>query len=221
MVAPSPFSSCSSSITDCPDAESSAPVGSSASSRSGSPATARAIATRCFCPPDSSCGRCSVRSPRPTRSSARAARRPRSARERPEYSRPSATFACALMPGTRWKDWKTKPTWRERSADRARSERVAMSCPAMATAPAVGRSRVPTMCSRVDFPEPDGPTMARSSPFRTVRSTPRRALTPPGYSLVTPASSTTARACRFSAVAAVVVTASGPPPACPPRGRPP
>ncbi len=50
--------------------ESSAPVGSSASSRAGSPATARAIATRCFSPPDSSCGSCSSRCPRPTRSSA-------------------------------------------------------------------------------------------------------------------------------------------------------
>ena len=39
-----------------PETESSAPVGSSASSSAGSPATARAIATRCFSPPDSSCG---------------------------------------------------------------------------------------------------------------------------------------------------------------------
>ncbi|KOU45542.1 hypothetical protein ADK55_21895 [Streptomyces sp. WM4235] len=38
--------------------------------------------------------------------------------------------------------------------------------------------------------------MARSSPLATVRSTPRRAATPPGYSLVTPVSSTTVVAGR-------------------------
>ena len=51
-------SSPSKSITDSPLFESRLPVGSSASSIAGSPATARATATRCCWPPDSWLGRC-------------------------------------------------------------------------------------------------------------------------------------------------------------------
>jgi hypothetical protein len=46
--------------------ESRAPVGSSARRMSGFVTRARAIATRCFCPPDISEGRCSAHSRRPT-----------------------------------------------------------------------------------------------------------------------------------------------------------
>ena len=52
-----------------PRVESRLPVGSSASSRRGSLASARAIATRWRSPIDSSSGVCGMRSPRPTRSS--------------------------------------------------------------------------------------------------------------------------------------------------------
>ena len=52
--------------------ESRAPVGSSASTTAGSATRARAIATRCCWPPDSSPGRWPARSPSPTRSSRRA-----------------------------------------------------------------------------------------------------------------------------------------------------
>ncbi|MCY1557139.1 hypothetical protein D9M68_939610 [compost metagenome] len=45
------------------------PVGSSASSTFGRAMTARAMAARCFSPPDSSEGRAFMRSPRPTHSS--------------------------------------------------------------------------------------------------------------------------------------------------------
>src|SRR5205085_5769534 len=48
--------------------ESRLPVGSSASRIDGSFTSARAIATRWRCPPESSLGRCSMRSPSPTRS---------------------------------------------------------------------------------------------------------------------------------------------------------
>ena len=57
-------------MTASPLAESSAPDGSSASSRRRSPTTARAIATRCRSPPDSWSGKSEARSPRPTSSSA-------------------------------------------------------------------------------------------------------------------------------------------------------
>src|SRR2546425_3083708 len=68
--------SCSSSnrrMISSPVAESRFPVGSSASRMEGTFTSARAIATRWRWPPDSSLGRWSMRSPSPTRSSARAA----------------------------------------------------------------------------------------------------------------------------------------------------
>ena len=47
--------------------------------------------------------------------------------------------------------------------------------PAIRTTPLVARSSVPMMCSSVDLPEPEGPTIAHSSPSSTVRFTPRSA----------------------------------------------
>ena len=46
--------------------------------------------------------------------------------------------------------------------------------------PLLGRSSVPIRCSRVDLPEPEGPTIAVSSPRSTLSETPRSASTPPG-----------------------------------------
>src|SRR5215471_18421587 len=56
MVRPSLLRSVSSCMIAAPDAESRFPVGSSARTSAGSPTTARAMATRCFSPPDSWCG---------------------------------------------------------------------------------------------------------------------------------------------------------------------
>ena len=56
--------------------ESRLPVGSSARISAGSVTSARATATRCCCPPDSSPGRCSTRSPRPDPLQGRHARAP-------------------------------------------------------------------------------------------------------------------------------------------------
>lgn len=58
------------SSTSAPVFESSAPVGSSARITDGDAAIARAIATRCCCPPESSLGLLSILFQRPTRSSA-------------------------------------------------------------------------------------------------------------------------------------------------------
>src|SRR6266480_2382142 len=57
-------------MTASPLFESRFPVGSSASRMTGSPATARATATRCCCPPESWLGRCLARCAMPTRPSA-------------------------------------------------------------------------------------------------------------------------------------------------------
>ena len=51
------------------------------------------------------------------------------------------------------------------------------SCPAIATSPLVGSSRVPAIVSNVLFPDPLGPITATSSPASTPRSTSRKACT--------------------------------------------
>src|SRR3989454_7616450 len=73
IVWPWSCSSSNSRMISSPVAESRFPVGSSASRMLGSFTSARAIATPCRCPPDSSFGLCVMRSASPTRSSARAA----------------------------------------------------------------------------------------------------------------------------------------------------
>ena len=65
MVRPDACSSANSDSTSAVECESRLPVGSSARISAGSVTRARATATRCCWPPDSSPGRCSVRSPRP------------------------------------------------------------------------------------------------------------------------------------------------------------
>src|SRR3954465_826214 len=47
----------------------------------------------------------------------------------------------------------------------------------MRTTPLVGCSSVPMTCSSVDLPEPDGPTIATSSPRPTENDTPSSATT--------------------------------------------
>ena len=99
---------CSSSRIWMPVRKSSSPVGSSASSVGLPEARARAIATRCCSPPDSSCGKWRRRSPRPTRSSIWAAMP--AASGRPATSAPNSVFSSAVSAGKRLKVWKTKLT---------------------------------------------------------------------------------------------------------------
>ncbi len=73
MVRPSRWSASNRSRMSAVDEESRFPVGSSARIIAGSVTSARAIATRCCWPPDSSPGLCSARSPSPTRASAASA----------------------------------------------------------------------------------------------------------------------------------------------------
>ena len=69
VVDSSRFRRCIRAITSPPLCESRLPVGSSARISAGSLASARAIATRCRCPPESWLGKCLIRSPSPTISS--------------------------------------------------------------------------------------------------------------------------------------------------------
>ena len=80
---------------------SSAPVGSSARIISGSFTSARAMATRCICPPDISLGRLFSCDSRPTSASAFFARSRRSAFETPERVSASSTFCSTVWCGIR------------------------------------------------------------------------------------------------------------------------
>ena len=90
-----------SSMTCTLVSESSAPVGSSAKRISGLFTSARAIATRCICPPDIWLGFLCSCAPRPTFSSASVARRLRSLPEIPEIVIASSTFASTVWCGIR------------------------------------------------------------------------------------------------------------------------
>src|SRR3989338_3557899 len=56
-----------------------------------------------------------------------------------------------------------------------------MVLPSNRYSPLVGLSKNPRICSRVDFPDPEGPIMAINSPSCTEKETPRRAWVPSGY----------------------------------------
>src|SRR4029077_18231884 len=67
-----------------------------------------------------------------------------------------------------------------RSLASAASLQPDTSAPSHHTRPPVGRSRVPSRWSRVDFPTPEAPMIATLSPALTVRLTPRRTRTASG-----------------------------------------
>src|SRR3954466_15362119 len=65
--------------------------------------------------------------------------------------------------------------WRRKIASLVWS-RPRMSVPSTSTWPELGVSTPPRMCSSVDLPEPEGPTMATNSPFSTLKLTSSMAL---------------------------------------------
>jgi hypothetical protein len=80
--------------------------------------------------------------------------------------------------GSRWKNWKTRPTWSRRSRVRSASESAPRGWPRRTTSPDVGASMPAARWRSVDFPEPLRPVTATtwpgaSSPLasRTARST--------------------------------------------------
>ena len=105
----SAFSARSSSMISRLRCVSRLPVGSSASSTAGSVTRARAMATRCCCPPESSAGVWCSQPPRPTDCNAFAADARRTAALSPRYSSGSSTFSWAEVRASRLKPWNTKP----------------------------------------------------------------------------------------------------------------
>src|SRR4051812_35768632 len=140
------------------DFESRLPVGSSANTTAGLEASARATATRCCGPPESSDGRWSRRSRSPTVSISFSSH---SASGRlPAIDSGSTMFSRASRTGRRLNDWNTNPTRSRRSSVSLRSSSFVISTPSSTTEPDVGRSSPARMCISVDLPEPDGPMMA-------------------------------------------------------------
>src|SRR6218665_763951 len=155
-----------------PVAKSRLPVGSSASSTAGCTTKARASATRCCSPPDSTLGECLRRWLRPTRASIsvaawRASRRLAS-------SSGSITFSSAVRWPISWKLWNTKPSCCARRAARASSSMANRSWPPSRTVPRVGQSSPAMMASRLLLPEPEAPTMATVSRAARRKSISRR-----------------------------------------------
>lgn len=102
IVIPSRWSSLSARTVFAAFARSSAPVGSSARTTAGRPATARARATRCRSPPESCLPSARDRPPSPKRLSAAAVRPARSRLGTRRTLSPSAAFVAALASGRRW-----------------------------------------------------------------------------------------------------------------------
>ena len=121
--------------------ESRLPVGSSAKSTVGRVTSARPIATRCCCPPESSAGRWWRRSLSPTLSSS-VSTHSRSGFF-PAIESGSTTFSSAVRTGSRLKNWNTKPTWRRRRSVSSRSPIVVISRSSTTTSPG-GRAVEPS-----------------------------------------------------------------------------
>ena len=148
---------------------SSAENGSSSSSTSGRGTSARAMATRCAWPPESSRGHIVALSVSPTRLSAVATRAARSALGRPPSPKP--TLSATLSQGSSRGSWKMMPIF---------SCGAVMRSPSSTTAPSLGGSSPPMARSNVDLPEPEPPITATISPSSTSSVTPPSACTPLG-----------------------------------------
>ena len=159
MVCPRSSTACRMNrSTSAPARESRLPVGSSAKMILGWLASARATATRCCCPPDSSLGRCVNRSLSPvvliTCSSHSVSG------FSPARDMGRVMFSMAVRVGTRLNVWNTNPTRSRRSRVSSLSLRVVRSTSPMYTLPDVSVSSPARQCINVDLPDPEGPMIA-------------------------------------------------------------
>ena len=148
-------------------------VGSSKKMISGSRAMARASATRCCMPPDSSAGLSSPTSGvRPTLPSFCSAIALASATGMPSlWIGPKATFSQTFRESKSAPPWNSMPNLR---ITRARSERdrPTVSSPSIRIEPASGCIRPRMHLSSTDLPEPEPPMTTSDSPTATSTSMP-------------------------------------------------
>src|SRR5215831_19447898 len=133
---------------------SSAPNGSSIKRRLGSGSRARQMATRCCIPPDSSRGSRLSDPPRPLSASSSSARVRYRWRSRPSMSAENRTLSSTVRQGRSTGCWKTIPT--SGKGARTRLSRTRTVPPLTGVSPA-------TSLSRVDLPQPLGPTRVTNS----------------------------------------------------------
>ncbi|CDC60834.1 putative glutamate binding periplasmic protein [Clostridium sp. CAG:448] len=175
---------------------SSAEVGSSKHRIFGDCANARAIATRCCCPPDNSHGYACIRFSNPTRTISSL---PRSSISESTlrgclHLRASSfgarqTFSRTVYCGKRLKFWKTKPKFNclRRCSSRGTgffSSASKIFSPSTNTCPDSACSRKVIHRSNVVFPLPDDPMMERTSPFSMEKSIPCRISSAPKLFLI-------------------------------------
>ena len=154
-----------------------AEVGSSNSITRGSIASARAMATRCCCPPDSWAGYLATWSARPTRSRRRRAVRSALSRShRRTLSGARVTFSSTVLWGNRLNCWNTMPTSRRMSCSsvgilRRGPVEGPRAMPSTSIEPEPNRSSPLMQRISVDLPEPLAPMITTTSPLATDRST--------------------------------------------------
>jgi hypothetical protein len=153
---------------------SSAPKGSSISSRSGCVTRPRAIDTRICMPPDSVARQRPANFSRPTSASDSITRASASLRGTPARSSGNRTLVCTLAQGISVGDWNTKDM------------RRALSCSWLtglrhtSRRPSLGSSMPATIFSSVLLPQPEGPSSVTNSPSAIDRSTGSSACVPLG-----------------------------------------
>ena len=143
-------------------------VGSSASTRAGRAANARATATRCCWPTESRSTSASASAIPSVESRARARCSCSAAGIELNISA-AKTFSSAVNPCSRLKVWKIIPMLRPRASSRAAPRRVSIRTPATSTDPLPSSRNPATTCSRVLLPRPEPPTSNTCSPASTCK----------------------------------------------------
>ena len=173
MVIPSLASSLIISRTSPTISGSRADVGSSKSITSGFIAIVLAMAIRCFCPPERLSGYASAFSRSPTLSSSSMALFLLSSALTPlRFIGASIIFWSTVLLGNRLNCWNTIPIFCLTLFILVFLSRI--SVPSNTISPASGLSSLFRERRKVDFPHPDGPTMAITSPFLIVVLIPSR-----------------------------------------------
>ncbi len=141
---------------------SSAPVGSSHNKISGFFTMARAIATRCFCPPERRLHFLSAKPSKSTDFKAATTKSP------PSFtfinSRARETLRSTVYSSRRLFSWKTKPTFSLRCLSVSFAEKSFIDFPSIITSPPSKLSNPPKTFKRVDLPHPDLPRI-NTMPF--------------------------------------------------------
>src|SRR4029453_12343753 len=151
----------------------------------------------CCSPPDSSWGKRSVLSWRPTSLSTSGTVRSIECRRAPMTSRAKATFSRTVLLDSSLKSWNTQPIERRRAGTFQEASRLS-SLPATQILPAVGRSSLVSRRRKVDLPEPDWPTTKTNSPLAISTDTSSSASTSFPYDLLTWSSLITGRVRPFA-----------------------